>query len=253
MAKIKINQKCQQSGAGEEKSLKHLKSRLMSAMSMLLVAALLLSTVSYAWLTMSVAPEVTGVTTNIGANGSLEIALLTTETRQDMSKIKTTIGSSLAGNNPSANNTWGNILDLSYSSYGLDNIALWPARLNIQQANDKYSVDSGLLSVPTYGFDGRIVSLSNDTVSAIYGEKGFATVLGQQDYGVRAIGTADGLTVQASALASAKSNITTYTNGALSAVNSTLSANGTKLFNIIIKKVSSSGSAERKNCGYLPC
>ncbi len=242
MARLKMYQKSQKPNAGEENTLKHLKSRLMSAMSMLLVAALLLSTVSYAWLTMSVAPEVTGVTTNIGSNGSLEIALLTTETRQDLSKIKTTFGNSLAMDNPSANNTWGNILDLSYSSYGLNNIALLPARLNIQQANNKFSVDSGLLSVPTYGFDGRIVSLSNDTVSAIYGEKGFATVLGQQDYGVRAIGTVDGLTVQSSALALAKSNITTYTNGALSAVKSTLSTNGSALFSMIIKKMNDSAT-----------
>ncbi len=242
MRKMKENQQILQADMKQQKSVKHLKSKLTSALSMLLVAALLMSTVSYAWLTMSVAPEVTGVATNIGANGSLEIALLTTQTRNDLQSIKTTIGSSLTRNDPSANNTWGNVLDLSYSAYGLKDINLLPARLNVQNANGTYSVDSGLLSVPTYGFDGRITSLSNDTVSAIYSNKGFASILGQQDYGVRAIGTADNLSAQASALAIAKSNITTYNNSIISTVQSTLSNHAESLLTIVIMQASASGA-----------
>ena len=49
--------------------------KLYAAVCMVLVAALLVSATSYAWLVLSQAPEVSNVTTTIGANGNLEIAL----------------------------------------------------------------------------------------------------------------------------------------------------------------------------------
>ena len=67
---------------------KTLKRKLMAATSMLLISAVLLAVTSYAWLVMSTAPEVTGITTNVAANGSLEIALLTTETRASDMPVK---------------------------------------------------------------------------------------------------------------------------------------------------------------------
>ena len=70
------------------KSPAQLKSKLMAALAMLLVASVLMGSTTYAWLVLSIAPEVTGISTNIGANGSLEIALLNTETRQNMSAIR---------------------------------------------------------------------------------------------------------------------------------------------------------------------
>lgn len=213
---------------------RYLKRKFASALCMLLIASLLLATTSYAWLVMSVAPEVTGITTNIGANGALEIALLNSETRQDMSLIKT-MGGSLASRDPSANNTWGNVVDLGYDEYGLSEIVLWPARLNAVASGDGYVIDSGMLSVPTYGYDGRIVELTDNTVSALYNtdENVFSALLSTQDYGVRAIGTSDSLTVQGSALATAKSNINTYTNSAQNSASTALSKNGEALFDIV--------------------
>ena len=114
------------------KSPAQLKSRLMAALAMLLVASVLMGSTTYAWLVLSIAPEVTGITTNIGANGSLEIALLNTETRQNMSTIRSgKVGESLAARNLGANITWGNLVDLNDASYGLDNIVLMPARLDL--------------------------------------------------------------------------------------------------------------------------
>lgn len=224
-----------------QERMKNLRSKLMAALSMLLISALLVSTASFAWLIMSIAPEATGITTNIGSNGSLEIALLNTETRKDLSNIKSTFGESLANQKSSANNTWGNIIDLSYSDYGMDDITLYPARLNAVANSDGsgYTVDSGLLSIPTYGFDGRIIELSDDTLSAVYNDKDFATLLGAQDYGVRAIGTSDTLTPQASALAMAKSNIALYTNSAKNAAVAALDKNGDVLFNMMLSHVAS--------------
>ena len=217
-----------------KKDFFHLKKKLLSAFAMFLVAPILMTSTSYAWLVLSVAPEVTGITTNIGANGSLEMALLTTETRADLSKIRTTVGESLAQRNSSANNTWGNLVDLSYDEYGLGEIMLLPSRLNIVQGSEGYSVDTNLISVPSYGFDGRIVELNDETMSAIYKNNEFSLVAGSQDYGVRAIGTTDTLSVQASALALAKANIKTYSSNAKSTTKSILENYGDTLFDIVI-------------------
>lgn len=213
-----------------------LKRKLASAVSMLLISAILMTATTYAWLVLSIAPEVSGITTNIGANGALEIALLTSETREDLSKIRTTIGESLANERVgTANTTWGNLIDLTVADYGLDELVMLPARLQYSQQGDgSYKVNSGLLSVPVYGYDGRITELTDNTVSAIYENKEFAYTVGVQDYGVRAIGTSDTLSVQASALAMAKGNITSYTKSANSTAASTLSKNGPDLFGIIL-------------------
>lgn len=217
-----------------KKEFKGLKRKLLSAFTMFLVATILMTSTSYAWFVLSVAPEVTGISTSIGANGSLEMALLTTETRADLSTIRTAVGESLAQRNPAANNTWGNLVDLSYSDYGLGNIVLMPSRLNVVEGADGYSVDTNLISVPSYGYDGRIVELNDETMSATYSNNDFSLVVGSQDYGVRAIGTTDALSVQASALALAKANIKTYTNNAKSTTNAILSSHGDTLFNIVL-------------------
>ena len=219
------------------KSPAQLKSKLMAALAMLLVASVLMGSTTYAWLVLSIAPEVTGITTNIGANGSLEIALLNTETRQNMSSIRSgKAGESLAARVLGANNTWGNLIDLNDASYGLDNIVLMPARLDAV-GNDEgtgYTVSSGLLAIPTYGYDGRVIDVSADAVSTVYKDGEFGYIPAAQTYGVRAIGTSENLTEQSSALAMAKSNITTYTNSASNAASGSLANNGNALVNDII-------------------
>jgi len=227
------------------KDPRQLKQKLMAAVSMLVVAGVLLSTVTFAWLVMSIAPEVKGVTTNIGANGSLEIALLNSATRQDMNTIPSgVVGSSLANNSTSANYTWGNLIDVSDASYGLDDITLMPSRISATENDDGsgYVVNGGLLSVPEYGFDGRIVKLNNNTISSTYASDKFSYTYGVQDYGVRAIGTASALTAQGSALATAKSNITTYKNSANNAMVNTWNKNGANLFQIFFTHAMASGS-----------
>lgn len=222
----------------------HLKRKLTSALAMLLVATILMTTTSYAWFVLSTAPEVTGISTNVGANGSLEIALLNTDTRTDMSTIRAGIGDSLAANNLAANNAWGNLVDLGFIDYGLGNLMLMPARLNVAaNANGEgYTVDPGMLAVPTYGYDGRIIELTDNTVSAIYQEGDFAFSAGIQDYGVRAIGTSDALTVQGSSLALAKSNIASYSKSAKSNTVAVLNESGETLFNIVVTHAQDSGA-----------
>lgn len=218
----------------QEKNPQQLKRKLLSALCMLLIASILMTTTSYAWIVLSVAPEVSGITTNVGANGALEIALLNGETRNNLSLIRTTVGESLATRSPSANNTWGNLVDLSYAEYGLGNILLLPSRLNVTA--DGSSVNNNLLSVPVYGFDGRIIELKDETMAGTYKDGEFSLILGSDnpDYGVRAIGTSNVLSVQESALALAKSAIKTNTNAAKTNTSNTLNSNGDTLFNLMM-------------------
>ena len=73
-----------------------LKSKLMAAVSMLLVSAIMVSVTTYAWFILSTAPEVKGMSTTVGSNGALEMALLNTETGANMDKIKAGVGDSIA-------------------------------------------------------------------------------------------------------------------------------------------------------------
>ena len=217
-----------------------LKRKLSAALAMLLIATLLMSTTTYAWFVLSTAPEVTGIETKVGANGSLEIALLNTQTRADMSTIRAGLGGgSLQENQITANNAWGNLVDLGYTSYGLGELVLLPARLDATANGDNYTVDlNKLLAVPEYGYDGRIIELTRDTASAVYKDNGFL-YSGAQDYGVRAIGTSNALSPQGSALNSAKTNIATWTKSAKSGAQAAMINNLEGLFTIIIEHTGS--------------
>lgn len=143
-------------------SLQLLRSKLMATISMLLVSAILLTSVTHAWFVLSTAPEVTGVSTTSGANGALEIALQSTTmsnsgtTKLRLETITSDVGSSSAlmqQTMAAANVTWGNIVDVS-TGYGLEDITLFPARLNL---GTNGTVDRlNYLAVPLYGTDGRI-------------------------------------------------------------------------------------------------
>ncbi len=224
-----------------------LKKRLMAALAMLLIATVMMSTTTFAWFVLSTAPEVTGIETQVGANGSLEIVLLNTETRADMSSIRAGLGGgSLQENQITANNVWGNLVDLGYTEYGLGELTLLPARLDATANGDSYTVDlNKLLAVPNYGYDGRIIELTRDTASAIYQETDFL-YSGAQDYGVRAIGTSDALSPQGSALSSAKTNISTWTKSAKTGAQAALSNNIEGLFEIILVHGTASASNPEK-------
>lgn len=249
----------------KERGPAYLKRKLTAALSMLLVSSILMGTTTYAWLVMSTAPEVTGITTNVGANGSLEIALLNSTTYQDLSQIRTTVGDSLANrvlnqDNPleamnpaavaTANNTWGNLIDLGYPGYGLGEITLLPTRLQVSGSEGAYRVSNGLLSVPVYGYDGRIMELEKNTYSTTYrynlaekmgqfaymskaGEDGKKTF--EQGYGVRAIGTSNSLSVQAAALSSARNLINTYTGNARTAAKNAFDTYGGALSAMLVE------------------
>lgn len=169
-----------------------LRKKLMAATSMLLVAAIMLVSTSYAWFTLSTAPEITGITTSVGANGNLEIALLTTETFANTDAISSGTGDSMENTAnehtvKDANTTWGNLVDLSDGSYGLDKIVLYPSVLNIT-GEGSFNTTSPL-GYPEYGFDGRVNKVATATLTASYRDGLFKQADDGADYGVRAVGT----------------------------------------------------------------
>lgn len=215
------------------KSKTSIKARLMSAIAMLLVSTIMLSSTTYAWFVLSTAPEVTGMSTTVGSNGSLEIALLNDS--YDTTAIQSGVGDSSAASTQTvagSNITWGNIVDLSGASYGLQGVKLYPAALNL--ADDDTLVNGySSLKFPTYGTDGRVASLVADTTSGRYVEGAFRAK--REHFGVRAIGQAAQADPVAAAFAESKDMFNFYTNQAKAAAKGSLDAYGTKLIDIVVK------------------
>lgn len=163
----------------------------VAAVAMLLVVSLtMVVSASFAWYTLSRAPEVTSVSTTVAANGNLEIALAPLDGSQP---AESAVGDSFAVEGrkiTEANLTWGNLVNLSDSSYGLNNIVLRPALLN---------TGSNLLDQPLkgadYGDDGRMELYYNEDFQFVNWVEPKNDVAGYfkyndtPQYGVRAIST----------------------------------------------------------------
>ena len=228
-----------------------LRNKLIAAISMLLVSSIMMVSSTYAWFTLSTAPEVKGISTSVGANGNLEMALLNTDSFKDLTKITSAVGDSsqTAGKTlATANLTWGNLVNLKYEEagktgnyYGLDQIKLMPARLNVTDAA-KLTTDK-LLSTPKYGNDGRVTELSNDTFSSSQRDtQGFVALTGDaQTYGVRAVGESSTMTPQEKGLANAKSNYGLNLNAAKNEVSTALRENMQHLANAMLGYTGSTG------------
>lgn len=215
-----------------------LRKKLMAATSMLLVAAIMLVSTSYAWFTLSTAPEITGITTSVGANGNLEIALLNTETFENMTLITSNTGDSMEASGQSkvaANATWGNLVDLDDPSYGLTSalFKLYPSALNWENGNLK----TNPLATPNYGADGRVTDLDgNRTTSAIYKDGAFTVNTDAQNngYGVRAVGAASNVSPRQLAFNAAKGSATMNANNAYTHTKDAVAANSKVLMNIAL-------------------
>lgn len=226
----------------EKKSLferkSFLRQKLMSATALLLVASIMMVSSSYAWFVMSTAPEVSNIQTQVGSNGALEVALLDTVTWDDLDLLDLgDFDESVEAADMLDNNlTWGNIVNLSSTAYGLNQIVLNPARLNIMKSgedeSDEYQIGSVLLKTPIYGEDGRIKGLDNSAaVAYVYNGGTFST----EGRGVRAIGTASGMSVMQLGFNSARNQITTYMAAARREASNALNSSGNTLAGVVIK------------------
>lgn len=172
-----------------------IRSKLMAAASMLMVGVIMMVSSTYAWFTLSTAPEVKNISTTVAGNGSLEIALMPTDGL--LSSIK---AGAVGIDTPvvQKNTKWGNQIILSDDTaagdyYGLKSISLNPASLNYTKATGSekatFAADKPL-TIATYGFDGRIAELSADKIGIKGWNKDSNKFDGGTDggYGVRAIG-----------------------------------------------------------------
>ena len=208
------------------------KSKLMAAVAMLLVSTIMLSSTTYAWFVLSTAPEVKGMSTTVGANGSLEIALLNDST--DTDAIGSGIGTSQAATSDAtvSNITWGNIVDLSGTAYGLNEMKLYPAAVNLADATKLDNLYS-ILKYPSYGADGRVAELSANTMA---GKRIEGLFRGDPSYlGVRVIGTGTTADPKAYAFNSAKNNFSENMAAAKSAALTSLNTYGPQLTNLAMK------------------
>ncbi len=166
-----------------------LRNKLIAAISMLLVSSIMMVSSTYAWFTLSTAPEVKNISTTVAGNGSLEIALMPSDGMLGSIRNGRSTDGTVALT--TANTSWGNLIDLSDESYGLNGINLNPASLKMKENSDELLANNAKpLSIANYGMDGRITTLDNSKifVTGMNTEsKKFASGV-ENPYGVRAIG-----------------------------------------------------------------
>ena len=220
-----------------------LKSKLMAAVSMLLVSAIMVSVTTYAWFILSTAPEVKGMSTTVGSNGALEMALV--DYAGDLNEIltnqiKTNVGDSSAAANKKvedSNRTWGNLVDLSGRYYGLSDgkMVLYPSALNLN-GSDKNKIGSmdAMLKYAAYGTDGRVAELKGDTFATKY-NSATNNFQGYNGYGVRAIGTGTKADPVASGFAGAKTNYANAVAAVKTNALTSLNSYGKDLANMAVK------------------
>lgn len=226
----------------KSKRKQDIKSKLLAAIAMLMVATIMMVSSTYAWFTLSTAPEVQGITTNVGANGNLEIAL--SPLSGDASEIDSAVGDyNLQWTQK--NLTWGNLLDLSDSSYGLSNINLLPAQLNLG------SLSTSPLKTPIYGEDGRISTLEPNTYigGLVDGKEGYIVDGG---YGVRVVGTSSSMTEYQITFQNNFSAMNNAVNNTQDLAEMSLNANGAALAEIAIAHASAEGTDGNDYVTYVP-
>lgn len=182
-----------------KRALPDMKERVMSVAILLVMSITMMTSATFAWLTLSKAPEVTGMHTTVAANGNLEIALVQGSIMEEVNGVwqKAAVvapGESMVGDSSAAkdqtivgaNVTWGNLVNVSDPIYGLSKIALRPALLSAYNRID-YPLNGA-----TYGGDGRVVTTNDRYEFASYakidGSDDYYFAAGNKvNYGVRAI------------------------------------------------------------------
>ena len=169
---------------------KKVASKMMAAIAMLLVASVMMVGVTYAWISISSAPEASNISTTVGANGALEIALQSNQpgATNRRAEIKSGRGTSVAIKSATeSNKSWGNVVDLS-TGYGIELTTLYPSRMNVIGANVN---TANYLSTPVFGTDGRITSLENASFVTYDGANQSNPFTEGRTYGANIIGDID--------------------------------------------------------------
>lgn len=214
------------------KLLSSIRAKLFSAVAMLLVAVIMVVSSTYAWFTLSTAPEVTGMSTAIGANGALEMALRYSTMDDSGNVTHGAIRDGVVESTQDSNTYWGNLVDVSDGSYGLANITLFPSQLN-SEVEGSFSATAPLLT-PVYGADGRVEKLADNTQFATYDsvKSGF---FANDMLGVRGIGVASGLSERQLTYRNAVARAATAMAQAKSTAGASLTTYGSALASLAIK------------------
>lgn len=162
-----------------KRALPHMKERVIAVALLLAMSVSMMSSATFAWITLSTSPEASCLATTIVANGNLEIALASptgVEKRPDETKVGD------GGQDITKSNlTWGNLVNLSHESYGLDYITLRPAQLN------KLNLMVSPVQAVSYGSDGRTTGNVSDFRFSNFTANKVFEVLTVPEYGVRAV------------------------------------------------------------------
>lgn len=212
-----------------KKLMSGLKSKLVAAICMLLVAVIMVVSSTYAWFTLSTAPEVTGITTNVGANGALEMLLLTVD---DSGNPIYGSGTS-TGVTTEDNLIWGNLVNVEDASYGLQNITIMPSKF-VTGGTDGKTIPSAILQTPVYGADGRVSQVQSNAYSGTFDDQKGAFFINSK-YGVRAVGVASGMTERQIAFRNSRSNAANAANDASAIIAKSLQDNGSALASLALK------------------
>lgn len=165
-----------------QKALPYMKERVMAVALLFVMSISMMASATFAWVTLSRSPQISGLATTVATNGNLEIAL----SDKDGLEPDPTSPTDGGGDITQTNLKWGNLINLSHNSYGLSNLTLRPAVLN----------SGSLLTEPLYSVqyhsDGRISGVVSDFAYTNYEKKGegYAFTVpegGKTEYGVRAI------------------------------------------------------------------
>ena len=166
-----------------KRSLPNMKEKVVAVAVLLALSLTMMASVSYAWYTLSFAPELGGVNTTVAANGNLEIALSGLD---GLEPNASAVGDSSARDGQTilgANVTWGNMVNLS-SGYGIESLVLRPAVLNPQSDT--------LLTGVKYSEDGRVEGAATDfgftswVLNSVTNQYHFGVPTGNA-FGVRAV------------------------------------------------------------------
>lgn len=218
----------------EERKLTYgIRGKLISAVAMLLVAMIMVVSSTYAWFTLSTAPEVKGISTAVGANGALEMLLATKDDNGDW--VYGDYDGTAIPDGFERNNYWGNLVDLHYDEYGSKWITLYPSELNITSGKID---DEAPLKTPQYGEDGRIQGLpAGGTFGTFNSASTNFMPAGENDIGFRALGVVSGLSERQKALQSSKSAVSGATGSAQIKARDSLAkdGNGSALASIAVR------------------
>ncbi len=153
--------------------MKRLKQSLLASTVMLLVAAVMLTSASFAWFTISTNPEIRGMDMQVVVNENLEIALDNGYNAEDAVDTASGTGDGNIGNAY----TWGNLIALgaepantATTNYGTLDKTLRPATYT----------ESNVFKTASYGPDGRVEGI-DITLGKVDNNDGFGNLQDPDD------------------------------------------------------------------------